>query len=141
MAIFEERSLPRRVHPATHLADHTTGDCWLKHQEKWDNNPDLTTSNLVGLAVLVQYNCPVMTHLYGIASGAHKFRWVGCCTIIVRTPLLVHLNRVPCYPQEINHKGAFTAEFRAVHKTSPEMVRSKCGCLVEHLQHEARCPG
>ncbi|PNW77621.1 hypothetical protein CHLRE_10g444750v5 [Chlamydomonas reinhardtii] len=48
---------------------HTTGDCWLKHQEKWDNNPDLTTSNL-----------------------------------------------------EINHKGAFTAEFRAVHKTSPEMV-------------------
>ncbi|KAG2432799.1 hypothetical protein HXX76_008533 [Chlamydomonas incerta] len=50
-------------------ADHTTGDCWLKHQDKWDNNPDLSKSNL-----------------------------------------------------EINHKGAFTADFRAVHKTSPEMV-------------------
>ncbi|KAG2495416.1 hypothetical protein HYH03_006363 [Edaphochlamys debaryana] len=28
------------------IHNHTTGDCWLKHQEKWDNNPDLTKSNL-----------------------------------------------------------------------------------------------
>ncbi|KXZ47567.1 hypothetical protein GPECTOR_34g726 [Gonium pectorale] len=51
------------------IHNHTTGDCWLKHQEKWDNNPDRSKSNL-----------------------------------------------------EVNHQGKFSAEFRAVHKTAPELV-------------------
>ncbi|PNH05196.1 hypothetical protein TSOC_008576, partial [Tetrabaena socialis] len=29
------------------IHNHTTGDCWLKHQQTWDNNPDLKTTNLV----------------------------------------------------------------------------------------------
>ncbi|GIL78331.1 hypothetical protein Vretimale_7682 [Volvox reticuliferus] len=51
------------------IHNHTTGDCWLKHQAKWDNNPDRSKSNL-----------------------------------------------------EINHQGAFSSDFRAVHKTAPELV-------------------
>lgn len=58
------------------IHNHTTGDCWLKHQAKWDNNPDLTQSNL-----------------------------------------------------EINHSGKFSAEFRATHKTSPEMVPWVAGLI------------
>jgi len=27
--------------------NHTTGECWLKVQEKWDNNVDMTKSNLM----------------------------------------------------------------------------------------------
>ncbi|GLI66469.1 hypothetical protein VaNZ11_010312 [Volvox africanus] len=51
------------------IHNHTTGDCWLKHQAKWDNNPDRAKSNL-----------------------------------------------------EVNHQGAFPADFREVHKTAPELV-------------------
>ena len=58
------------------IHEHTTGDCWLKHQAEWDGNADLTKSNL-----------------------------------------------------KINHRGAFSKEFKAEHKTTPELIPWMAGVI------------
>jgi len=34
------------------IHNHTTGDCWLKHQSGWDGDTDRKTTNLVRLLMV-----------------------------------------------------------------------------------------